>query len=382
MKMMKMWRLILRNLLRNQRRTFLTASSVAITMFLVSSLAMVYTALGKPLAEGEKMPLLLVRRAASINTSLPASYQPRIMTVPGVVAVTKAAWFAGFWREPANSFANLGVDPDTVFEVQNGARIPPDQLEAFKRNRTAAVAGKKLVEKYGWKIGDRITLLGSYWGVKPELTLVGVFEGGPDDQFWFHWEYLNEAAGRPNLAGLYWVRIDRPENAMQVANAIDRLFRNSDAETKTESVNQFLLNLISMLGSVRHAILLIGSAVAFAILLVVANTVAMSVRERISEAAVMRSLGFRPGWIIFSFVGESILLTLAGAMLGVVGAKFLFDSLALTHIGPFAVADLRLRPETLGLCAGLSLLIALLATGWPAYRAARINLAEALRYTG
>jgi putative ABC transport system permease protein len=343
---------------------------------------MIYTALGKPFAEGEKMPLLLVRRAASINTSLPASYQPRIMTVPGVVAVTKAAWFAGFWREPANSFANLGVDPDTVFEVQDGARIPPDQLEAFKRNRTAAVAGKKLVEKYGWKIGDRITLLGSYWGVKPELTLVGVFEGGPDDQFWFHWEYLNEAAGRPNLAGLYWVRIDRPENAMQVANAIDRLFRNSDAETKTESLNQFLLNLISMLGSVRHAILLIGSAVAFAILLVVANTVAMSVRERISEAAVMRSLGFRPGWIIFSFVGESILLTLAGAMLGVVGAKFLFDSLALTHIGPFAVADLRLRPETLGLCAGLSLLIALLATGWPAYRAARINLAEALRYTG
>lgn len=380
--MIKMWRLILRNLLRNQRRTFLTASSVAITMFLVSSLAMIYTALGKPFAEGEKMPLLLVRRAASINTSLPASYQPRIMTVPGVVAVTKAAWFAGFWREPANSFANLGVDPDTVFEVQDGARIPPDQLEAFKRNRTAAVAGKKLVEKYGWKIGDRITLLGSYWGVKPELTLVGVFEGGPDDQFWFHWEYLNEAAGRPNLAGLYWVRIDRPENAMQVANAIDRLFRNSDAETKTESLNQFLLNLISMLGSVRHAILLIGSAVAFAILLVVANTVAMSVRERISEAAVMRSLGFRPGWIIFSFVGESILLTLAGAMLGVVGAKFLFDSLALTHIGPFAVADLRLRPETLGLCAGLSLLIALLATGWPAYRAARINLAEALRYTG
>jgi putative ABC transport system permease protein len=377
-----MFRLILRNLLRNKRRTILTTSSVAITMFLVSSLAMVYTALGTPLAEGEKMPLLLVRRAASINGSLPASYQPRIMTVPGVVAVTKSAWVAGFWREPANAFANLGVDPDTVFEVQNGARIPPDQLETFKRNRTSAVAGQKLVKKFGWKIGDRITLLGSYWGVKPELTLVGVFEGGPDDQFWFHWEYLNEAAGRPNLAGLYWVRIDRPEEAGRVANAIDRLFRNSDAETKTESVNQFLLNLVSMLGSVRHAILMIGSAVAFAILLVVANTVAMSIRERTSEAAVMRSLGFRPAWIILSFVGESILLTLTGALTGVVGAEFLYDWLALTHIGPFAVADLRLRPETLGLCAGLSLLIALLATGWPAYRAARVNLAEALHYTG
>lgn len=382
MKMIKMWRLILRNLLRNQRRTFLTASSVAITMFLVSSLATVYTALGKPLAEGEKMPLLLVRRAASINASLPASYQPRIMTVPGVVAVTKAAWFAGFWREPANSFANLGVDPDTVFEVQNGVRIPPDQLETFKRNRTSAVAGQKLVKKFGWKIGDRITLLGSYWRVTPELKLVGVFEGGPDDQFWFHWEYLNEAAGRPNMAGIYWVRIDRAESATRVAGAIDRLFRNSDAETKTESVNEFLLNLISTLGSVRRAILMIGLAVTFAILLIIANSMGMSIRERIPEAAVMRSLGFRPAQIIFAFVSESILLSVIGGLIGVVGAKFVYDSLALTHLGPFAVADMRLRPETLGFCAGLSLLTAVLAAGWPAYRAAKTNIAVALRYLG
>jgi putative ABC transport system permease protein len=379
---MKMWWLILRNLLRNRRRTALTASSVMVSMFLVSSLAMIYTALGKPLEEGEKMPLLLVRRATSINDSLPAGYEPRIESVPGVVAVTKATWFAGYWRDPANTFANLGVDADSVFEVQNGARIPPDQLAAFKSDRTAAVASKKLVERFGWKIGDRITLLGSYWGIAPELTLVGAFEGGPDDQLWFHWEYLNEAAGRPNMAGLYWVRIDRPEDATQVAGAIDRIFRNSDAETKTESVNQFLLNLISLLGSVRRAILMIGAAVAFAVLLVVANTVAMSIRERISEAAVMRSMGFRAGQIIFLFVSESIFLTLAGALTGVAAAKLLYDSLALTHLGPFAVADLRLRPETLALCCGLALVIALLAAGWPAYRAARINIAEALRYTG
>lgn len=343
---------------------------------------MIYTALGKPLEGGEKMPLLLVRKATSINEPLPAGYEPRIKTVPGVIAVSKAAWFAGYWREPANTFANLGVDPESVFTVQNGARIPPDQLAAFKRDRTTAVAGRKLVDKFGWKIGDRITLLGSYWGVVPELTLVGVFDGGPDDQFWFHWNYLNEAAGRPNSAGIYWVRISQPENATHVAGAIDRIFRNSDPETKTESVNQFLLNLISMLGSVRQAILMIGSAVAFAILLVVANTVAMSIRERVSEAAVMRSLGFRPGHIIFLFVSEAISLTLAAAVIGAVSAKLLYDSLALTHIGPFAVADLRLRSETLALCSGLAVLIALLAAGWPAYRAAKTNIAMALRYTG
>jgi len=377
-----MWRLILRNLLRNKRRTVLTMSSVAITMFLVSSLAMVYTALGKPFAEGEKMPLLLVRRATSINEPLPAGYESRIKAVPGVVALSKAAWFAGYWRDPANTFANLGVDPDTVFEVQSGARIPPDHLATFKRERTAAVAGKKLVEKFGWKIGDRIALLGSYWGITPELTLVGIFEGGPDDQFWFHWEYLNEAAGRPNTAGIYWVRIDQPENAAEVASAIDRNFRNSDAETKTESVNQFLLNLIATLGSVRKAILMIGSAVTFAILLVVANAMAMSIRERVSESAVMRSMGFRPAQVVFIFVSESVFLTLTGALIGVVVAKFLYDALALTHIGPFAVADMRMRAETLGLCAALAVLIASLAAGWPAYRAARANIAMALRYVG
>ncbi len=377
-----MWRLILRNLIRNKRRTVLTVASVTVSMFLVSSLAMVYTALGKPFEGGEKMPLLLVRRASGIDRPLPAGYESRIQAVPGVVAISKAAWFAGYWRDPANTFANIGVDPESVFDVQHGARIPPEQLAAFKRDRTAAVAGIKLVEKFGWKIGDRITLLGSFWGVNLEVKLAGIFEGGPDDHLWFHWEYLNEAAGRPDTAGIYWARIEQPDNATQVAAAIDRQFRNSDAETKTEPVNQFLLNLISMLGNVRRAILMIGSAAAFAILMVVANSVAMSIRERISEAAVMRSMGFRPRQIIFVFVSESFVLTLAGALSGVAVAKFLYDSLALTRIGDFAVADLRMRPETLALCSALAALIALLAAGWPAYRAAKTNIAAGLRHVG
>lgn len=377
-----MWRLILRNLLRYKRRNALTISSVMVSMFLVSSLVTIYTALGEPLEEGKKIPLLLVRRASGIDRPLPSGYESRIKSVPGVVAISKAAWFAGYWRDPANTFANLGVDPETVFEVQSGAKIPPEQLAAFKRERTAAVAGKTLVDKYGWKIGDRITLLGSYWGIAPELTLVGAFEGGPDDHFWFHWEYLNEAAGRPNTAGIYWVRIDQPENAARVGNAIDREFRNSDAETKSETVNEFLLNLISMLGSVRQAILMIGAAAAFAILMVVANTVAMSVRERMSEAAVMRSMGFRPRQIVLLFVSESIFITLAGALVGVVAARVVYGFLGLSNIGPFAVVDLRMRPEGVALSFALAGLIALLAAGWPTYRAASANISEALRYPG
>jgi putative ABC transport system permease protein len=212
--------------------------------------------------------------------------------------------------------------------------------------------------------------------------LRGIFTGGPEDQLWFHWEYLNESIGRLNQVGLYWVRLDKPENASRVGQAIDQMFRNTDDETKTESLSAFLLNFIAMLGNVRLIILIVGSAVTFAILLVVANTMAMSIRERVSEAAVMRSLGFRAGHILGLFVGESMLVTLAGTLVGVGGAKLLSNALALSQITQFVFADMRMRPETLAFCSGLALFIALLASGWPAYRAARVNIAEALRYTG
>jgi putative ABC transport system permease protein len=377
-----MWRLLLKNLLRNKRRTLLTGTSVAVSLFLLSSLAMVYTALGAPLENADNIPVMMVRRATGIVFPLPESYGAKIRTVPGVAAVASLSWFGGYWKDPANVFANFAVDPENVFKVQFASTIPPDQLEAFQRERTAAVAGRRLAERFGWKVGDRITLLGSPWGFTPELTLRGIFTGGPDDQLWFHWDYLNESIGRMNVVGLYWVRLEKPEMAARVGQAIDAMFRNTPNETKTESISAFLLNFISLLGNVRGIILLIGSAVSFAVLLIVANTMAMSIRERIAEAAILRSLGFRSGHIIRLFVGESLVLTLAGAVLGIGGAKLLYDSLRLSQIGQFAFADLRLRPETLAFCFAIALGIALLSATWPAYRAARENIAIALRHTG
>jgi len=378
-----MWRLFARNLLRNKRRIFLTFSSVVVSLFLLSTLLMVYTALGKPLENDDNIPLLMVRRASGIVFPLPARYGPMIKRVEGVQAVSKMNWFGGYWKDPANIFANFAVDPDSIFEVLAGAAtIPPEQLEAFKRERVAAVAGRRLVERFGWKIGDRITLMGSPWGVTPELVLRGIFTGGPDDQLYFHWDYLNEAVGRLNWVNLYWVRIEQPELAARVGAAIDTMFRNTEAETKTESVGAFLLGFISMLGNVRGIILMVSTAVAFAIVLVMANTMAMSIRERTAEAAVMRSLGFRSGHIMRLFVGESLALTLSGALVGVGGAKLLFDALALSQIGQFIFAEMRLRPETILVLVVLAVVFGVLAAGWPAYRASRVNIAEALRYTG
>ena len=377
---MSWFKWILKHLGRNRRRTFLTLASVIASSFLLSSLAMVYTALGKPIEGREDVPLLIVRRSAGVTLPLPASYQSRIQTVPGVAAVSKLHWVGGYWREPANSFASMAVDADTIFAVTTDARIPPDQLEAFQRERTAGVAGKLLVERFGWKIGDRITLLGGRF--QPELTLRGVFEGGADDQLYLRWDYLNESLGSSGLVGMYQVRIERAEQSAEVAEAIDRLFRNTGAETKTESLSAFLLSVISMLGNVRGIILLIGSAVMFAILLIVANTMAMSIRERTSEAAVMRTLGFPSGHILRLFVGESVLLAGLGALVGVGGAKLLYVALALSKIGQFVPADLRLRAETILFIGALTLVIAVVASGLPAYRAAHAKIADALRHTG
>jgi putative ABC transport system permease protein len=363
-----MWRLLFKSLLRNKRRTLLTGTSVAVSLFLLSSLAMVYTALGKPLENADSIPIMMVRRAAGIVFLLPVSYGPRIRAVPGVAASASLSWFGGYWKDPANQFANFAVDAENVFDVQAASTIPPEQKEAFLRDRTGAVVGRRLAQRFGWKVGDRITLLGSPWGFIPELTLRGIFTGGPDDHLWFHWDYLNESIGRFNQVGMYWIRLEKPELASRVGQAIDAMFRNTANETKTESLSAFLL--------------LVGSAVMFAILLVVANTMAMSIRERVSEAAVMRSLGYRPFHIIALFMAESIILTMLGALIGIGGAKLLFDALALSQVGQFAFADMRLRPETLVLCFTLALGVSVLAVSVPAYRAAKANIATALRFVG
>jgi putative ABC transport system permease protein len=382
--LLKLVLVIWRNVLRNKRRTMLTVSSAAVSLFLLTTLAMVYRALGTPYQGADTSPRMMVRRLSGIMYAMPSSYGARIKTVPGVVAVSRMNWFGGYWKDPKNQFANFAIDADTVFDVVGApTRIPPDQLQAFQSERTAAVAGQRLINQYHWKIGDRITLLGSPYRITPEVVLRGIFVGGPDDQFYFRYDYLNELlGGHFDQVGLYWIRLERPQLASQVSQAIDSIFRNTDAETKTESENNFLLGFISLLGNVRAMLLIVGSAVGFAILLIVANTMAMSIRERFSEAAIMRTLGFRTHHILSLFMGESLALTLAGAIVGIGGAKLLFDSLRLTKVSAFVWADLRVRPDTLAFCVAIALLIAVLASGWPAYRASRANLAEALRFVG
>ena len=247
---------------------------------------------------------------------------------------------------------------------------------------TGAVVGKRLADKFGWKIGDRITLLGSIYGIQPELTLRGIYTGSDENQLFFHWDYFNELVGRLNRAEVFWMRVDSPQSVEPVEKAVDDMFRNSPAETLTQLEPVALMSFISGLGNVRGAVLLVGSAVIFAVLLIVANTMALSVRERIPEAAVMRSLGFKPRQIVELFVGESVLLSLVGGLVGCVSAYTLFRMLGITQLQGTIYIDMRMRPDTLLLSFSIAFLIGIAASSWPAYRASHTNIAKALRFVG
>jgi putative ABC transport system permease protein len=377
-----MWRLIVKNLLRNKRRTFLTSSSVAISLFLLTSLGMVYRAMGHPPSTEASRLRLVTMRLTGMNMMMPVSYWQKIRQVPGVAAVTPMNWIGAYYQDPGNTFANYAVDAQTLFKVFAEVKIPPDQAAAFQQDRTGTVVGKRLAEKYHWKLGDRITLLGSVYGFDPQLTLRGIYTGSDENQLFFHWDYFNEAIGRLNRAEAFWMRVESADDVERVEKTIDDMFRNTPAETRTQIEPVTLMTMISMLGNVRGTILVIGSAVVFAVLLIVANTMALSIRERIPEAAVMRSLGFRPRQIVELFVAESLLLSLAGGLVGCLAADILFRAIGVTQLAGAVYLDLRMHPGTLVLSFSLALLIGVAASCWPAYRASRVNIAKALRFVG
>jgi putative ABC transport system permease protein len=377
-----MLRLLVKNLLRNKRRAILTSSSVAISIFLLASLGLVYRAMGHAPEMGESRLRLVTMRHPGMNLLLPVSYLQRIEKVPGVAAITPMNWIGAYYRDRSNSFANYAVGADRLFDVFSEVKIPPAEVAAFKRDRTGAVVGKRLADKFGWKIGDRITLLGSIYGIQPELTLRGIYTGSDENQLFFHWDYFNELVGRLNRAEVFWMRVDSPQSVEPVEKAVDDMFRNSPAETLTQLEPVALMSFISGLGNVRGAVLLVGSAVIFAVLLIVANTMALSVRERIPEAAVMRSLGFKPRQIVELFVGESVLLSLVGGLVGCVSAYTLFRMLGITQLQGTIYIDMRMRPDTLLLSFSIAFLIGIAASSWPAYRASHTNIAKALRFVG
>jgi putative ABC transport system permease protein len=380
-------RFVRKNAFRNKRRSILTVLSIAFSLLLLSFLMSVWRAFYMDQGSAESAERLVTRHKVSLANFLPGYYRAKIRTIPGVVHVVPLAWFQGIYKDqkPENFFARFGTDPDEFFDTYKELSIPPDQLEAWKKDRAGAVADVALAKKYGWKIGDRIVIQGDIYPIRLELTLRGLFTSTePNNALYFNWKYVEEGvAFAKDKAGLFTILVDSPQDVNRVAVAIDQMFANAPEPTKTETEKSFQLSFISMLGNVKAFILVISLAAVFTILLVSGNTMAMSIRERTREVAVLKTLGFRRQTILGLFIGEAVTIALIG---GIVGSVVAFPLLwGLSHApqmgGLFLVAVREWRyvaPVSWAVAAVAGFLSAAI----PAYAASRTGIVDGLRHIG
>jgi putative ABC transport system permease protein len=372
--------LVTRNLSRHLRRTVLTVASVALALFLFASLRTVVTTLAMSAQFGSARRLVATN-ATGIVFPLPLAYANRLRTVPGVEAVSWANWFGGRYGDGKRFFANFAVDADSYLKMYPEIVLPPEQREAWLKDRSSAIIGKRLLDVFGWRLGQNVTLQGTIFPGDWTFTIKGVYTPADavlnDDMLMFHHALLDERSNRAGLAGWYVLQIDHPENAPRIAKAIDDQFRNSSSPTKTGTEQAFNASFATMWGNVGLLMNTIGLAVVFAILLVTANAMMMSARERTTEVAVLKTIGFSDRTLFALVMLEAGAITLTGAVVGLGGAKLLYRATNFNAAGFLPGFDV--TAETLVAGTVIALLLMLASGVVPALRAARLPVIQALR---
>jgi len=378
-------KLLFKNAFRHKLRTSLTLLSIAIAIMAFGLLRTVVSAWYSGV-EASSATRLITRNAISLVFPLPLAYKDRIRQVENVTTVSFGNWFGGIYIDRKNFFPNFAVDPKTYLDLYPELILSPEQRQAFLRDRKGAAAGKKLIERFKWKIGDLITLQGTIFPGNWEFVLRAIYRGRDENvdetQFFFHWDYLNEALrktapSRADRVGFYMIGVDHPNNSSNVVQAIDRTFKNSLAETLTETEKAFTLSFISMSEAIIVAIQVVSFVVIGIIVAVVANTMSMAARERAWEYAVLKTLGFG-GWHIAGLIlGESLLITLMGCALGMAitfPGAYIFKKSVPMYLPVFQVEE-----TTLYLDLVASLGVGILSALIPAWRAIQVRIADGLR---
>jgi putative ABC transport system permease protein len=371
-------RLIWVNLARKKVRTMLTVGSFAVALFLFGLLIAIRGAMNHG-EEAARADRLVVINRASITRMLPLAHGDRLAQVPGVKAVVHATWFGGVYQDERRSFPQYAVDPERLRAVFPEYVVPEAQWSDFIKDRQGCIAGETTARRFGWKVGDRIAIKGSYMPGVFEFNLRAIYRGaGPDidtTHFWFNYAYLAERyRGR---VGWYVVRLANPGDAAKVIKAIDERFANSTWETKTQTEKEFGTYFAKQIGDIEFLVLTIGSVVFFTLLLVSGNTMAIALRERTGELGVLKAVGFGDALVLRLVVAESLTLAATGGALGVIGAKLATSSVS----GAFPGMVFYLPPASLAAGVGLALVIGALGGGAPARAAMRLRVTDALRRT-
>jgi putative ABC transport system permease protein len=379
--------LILKNCWRNRRRTVLTIASIGISMCLLGVMMTMYYAffLSKPQAEEARR--LVVRNRVSLTVAIPSSYMSRIKQIPGVQEAMIANWFGGVYkdnRDPKNMFARFAIEPEKLFRVYGEMRIPEEEKQAFFRDRAGCIIGRDVARNHNLKVGDRLPITGDIYPGNYEFTIRGIFDWPRNSEvLYFNKEYIEQTLPerRRGQVGMYYVLVDVPESGQRVSSAIDDQFRNSAAETKTETEQAFTVGFLSMLGNVKMFLIAIAAAVTFTILLVSANTMAMSVRERVREVGVLKTLGFAREEILGMILGEAISISIAGGVIGYLISTLLMQMVLKSPIGGFLPTLPLIEPAVALACIGTAALVGLMSALIPAVGASRLSIVQALRTT-
>jgi putative ABC transport system permease protein len=377
-------RFVTKNAFRNKRRSILTVLSIAFSLLLLTLMMTIWRAFYLDEGSAESAERLVVRHRVSLTFSLPGFYREKIRAVPGVVGVVPVSWFGGIYKDnkPENFFAQFGTDPEEFFKVFRDMQMPEDQKTAWIRDRQGVIVDSSLAQKYGWKIGDRIVLLGNIYPVNLELYVRGIFTSDPDNRsVYFNTKYVEEAVSWfKGQAGTYSILADSPKDVGQIASAVDDMFHNSPQPTKTETEKAFGLEFVAMLGNVKAFILMICAAVVFATLLVSANTMAMSIRERTREVAVLKTLGFTRQSVLGLFVSESVAIAAIGGLVGITLAYIL---VFLISKSPFmAFYHMKVTAGMWAVALGISGMVGLISSLFPSYHASQVNIVDGLRHIG
>jgi putative ABC transport system permease protein len=379
---------VLRSLFRKKTRSILTIASIVLPFFVICVLGTLLMALDADTSGGRGMYRLVVRHRVSLGNFIPEAYRERITQLPGVKDVTILNWFGGQYRDnrPENMFARFGCEPESLLRIFDEVTIVEGTAADWTSDRSGALVGERLLKRYGWKIGDKFVLKGDIFPINLELTVRAVFRGSDETGVYFDRKAVEEGLpAAKGQVGTFWIKAGSAEAAQQLPRAVDAMFENSSFPTKTETEKEFQNGFVSMLGNVKAVVTGISTAIALVILLISANTMAMAARERVTEIAVLRTLGFGKPLILTLILAESLLLSATGAFVGLGLFRIAFpglkEGLLNSPMAGFA-AGMQLFPEVLMTGVGITLLVGLVAGIVPAIRSAQRSIPDGLRQVG
>ncbi len=387
--MLRYLSLAFKNTLRNKRRSFLTISSIAVSLCLLGVLLAMYRALFFSEQTPGQALRLVVRHKVSLAQPIPRSYEDKVRSVPGVKEVSAWNWYGGAYkdsRDSKNFFARMGVEPAAFLKIRTQMELPEGERQAFLRERTGCVLSKDLAEKLNLKVGDRVILQGDIYPGTLELKIVGIFvDPDAQDTLFFNVDYLRDTQpiGRRSFNSTVAVLANSPEDVPKIAKTVDAMFANSSPPTKTESEQQFALSFVAFLGNIKVFLLSISAAVTFTILLVSGNTMAMSVRERIKEVGVLKTLGFTNGMVLTVIISEAVSIALIGGIIGTLLAAVLAAGVG-KAAGGFAqqLHNMSVTPATALLSLAIAVILGFVSSFVPAWNAAKTNILDSLKYSG